>query len=119
MIKSLIASIAFIALAAGLSSAPAAANEFGGATIEKANFATYTPSMAARGQRFYVGDWLVSHPQTLKEDVMKKIITIIGGLFLLSASISPVLAFDNQFNPHDALNAAPQVTVVKVASVGM
>ena len=50
---------------------------------------------------------------------MKKIITIIGGLFLLSASITPVLAFDNQFNPHEALNAAPQVTVMKVASVGM
>jgi len=56
MTKSLIASTTFMALAAGLSTVPAVANEFGGATIEKANFATYTPSMAARGQRFYVGD---------------------------------------------------------------
>ena len=50
---------------------------------------------------------------------MKKIITIIGGLFLLSTSITPVLAFDTQFNPNDALNAAAQVTVMKVASAGM
>jgi len=56
MTKSIIASIAFVALAAGLSTAPVMANELGGATIEKANYATYTPSMAARGQRFYVGD---------------------------------------------------------------
>ena len=35
--------------------APANAEDFSGATIEKASYATYTPSMAARGQRFYVG----------------------------------------------------------------
>jgi hypothetical protein len=34
---------------------PANAQDFNGASIEKANYATYTPSMAARGQRFYVG----------------------------------------------------------------
>jgi len=34
---------------------PANAQDFSGASIEKANYATYTPSMAARGQRFYVG----------------------------------------------------------------
>jgi len=33
---------------------PANAQDFRGASIEKANYATYTPSMAARGQRFYV-----------------------------------------------------------------
>jgi hypothetical protein len=50
---------------------------------------------------------------------MKKITSIIGGLFLLSVSITPVLAFDTQLNPNEALNAAPQVTVMKMASVGM
>jgi hypothetical protein len=34
---------------------PANAQDFSGASIEKANYATYTPSMAARGQRFYIG----------------------------------------------------------------
>jgi hypothetical protein len=34
---------------------PANAHDVSGASIEKANYATYTPSMAARGQRFYVG----------------------------------------------------------------
>jgi hypothetical protein len=34
---------------------PANAQEFSGASIEKTNYATYTPSMAVRGQRFYVG----------------------------------------------------------------
>jgi len=56
MTKSFIASIAFIALTAGLSTAPVIAGEFNGASFEKASFATLTPSMAARGQRFYVGD---------------------------------------------------------------
>ena len=34
---------------------PANAQDFSGASVEKASYATYTPSMAARGQRFYVG----------------------------------------------------------------
>lgn len=34
---------------------PASAQDFTGASIQKASYATYTPSMAARGQRFYVG----------------------------------------------------------------
>ena len=55
MIKSLITSIAFIVLAAGLSTAPVQAKEYNGASIENAAFAVYTPSMAARGERFYVG----------------------------------------------------------------
>jgi len=81
--------------------------------VEKASYAVYTPSMAARGERFYVGrDWSVSHPQTLKEEVMKKTITIIGGLFLLSASISPVLAFEGQFNPKEALEVNHHPTLV-------
>jgi len=56
MKKSLIASLALIALAAGLSTASVMAGEFNGASFEKTSFATLTPSMAARGQRFYVGD---------------------------------------------------------------
>ncbi|MFM8646446.1 MAG: hypothetical protein ACKOB7_01450 [Methylocystis sp.] len=56
MIKSLIASIALLALAAGISTTPVMAGEFSGASFEKASFATLTPSMAARGQQFYVGD---------------------------------------------------------------
>jgi bacteriorhodopsin len=58
MTKSLIASIAFITLAAGLSTAPVQAEEFGKSSsvkVEKASYAVYTPSMAARGERFYVG----------------------------------------------------------------
>lgn len=55
MKKSLISAVAFIALTTGLSMHPVMAREFNGASVEKANFATYTPSMAARGQRFYVG----------------------------------------------------------------
>jgi hypothetical protein len=55
MTKSLIASIGFIALAAALSAAPAQAGEYKGASVVKAAFAVYTPSMAARGERFYVG----------------------------------------------------------------
>jgi len=55
MTKSLIASIAFIGLAAGLSTAPIQAKEYNGASVENAAFAVYTPSMAARGERFYVG----------------------------------------------------------------
>ena len=55
MKKSLISSLAFIALAAGLSTAPVQASEHNGASVEKAAFAVYTPSMAARGERFYVG----------------------------------------------------------------
>jgi hypothetical protein len=34
---------------------PANAQDFRGLSVEKASYATYTPSMAARGQRFYVG----------------------------------------------------------------
>ena len=34
---------------------PANAKDFSGASVEKASYATYTPAMAARGQRFYVG----------------------------------------------------------------
>lgn len=56
MKKSFITIIAFISLAAGLSTAPVMASEFNGASFEKTSFATLTPSMAARGQRFYVGD---------------------------------------------------------------
>ena len=55
MKKSLITSLAFIALTAGLSTAPVMADEFGGVSVEKASYATYTPSMMVRGQRFYVG----------------------------------------------------------------
>ena len=56
MKKSLISTLAFIALVAGFSTAPVMAGEFNGASFEKISFATLTPSMAARGQRFYVGD---------------------------------------------------------------
>jgi hypothetical protein len=56
MKKSLISTLAFIALVAGFSTAPVMAGEFNGASFEKTSFATLTPSMAARGQRFYVGD---------------------------------------------------------------
>ena len=55
MTKSLIASLSFIVLAAGLSTAPVQAKEYNGASVENAAFAVYTPSMAARGERFYVG----------------------------------------------------------------
>ena len=58
MTKSLIASIGFIALATGLSAVPVHAEEFGSSSsvkVEKASYAVYTPSMAARGERFYVG----------------------------------------------------------------
>ena len=58
MTKSIIASIAFIALAAGLSTAPVQAEEFNSSSsvkVEKASYAVYTPSMAAREERFYVG----------------------------------------------------------------
>ena len=58
MKKSLIASLAFIALATGLSTAPVQADEFdysSSVKVEKASYAVYTPSMAARGERFYVG----------------------------------------------------------------
>ena len=58
MTKSLIASIAFIALATGLSTAPVQAGEVnssGSVKVEKASYAVYTPSMDARGERFYVG----------------------------------------------------------------
>jgi len=58
MIKSLIASIGFIAMATGLSAAPVQAEEFdsfSSVKVEKASYAVYTPSMAARGERFYVG----------------------------------------------------------------
>jgi hypothetical protein len=55
MTKSLIACIAFIALAAGLSTSSVQAGEYNEASVEKAAFAVYTPSMATRGERFYVG----------------------------------------------------------------
>jgi hypothetical protein len=58
MTKSLIASIAFVVLAAGLSTAPVQAGESdnsGSVKVERASYAVYTPSMAARGERFYVG----------------------------------------------------------------
>ena len=55
MKKSLIASLAFIAQAGGLSTAPVMVGEFNDSSFEKASFATLTPAMAARGQRFYVG----------------------------------------------------------------
>jgi len=35
---------------------PANAQDFSGASIDKVSFASLTPSMATRGQRFYVGD---------------------------------------------------------------
>ena len=54
MKKSVIASIAFIALAAGLSAIPVQAGEYSGTAVENTAFAVYTPSMAARGERFYV-----------------------------------------------------------------
>jgi hypothetical protein len=56
MKKLLVGSFSLISLVIGLSSAPAMAGEFNGASFEKASFATLTPSMAARSQRFYVGD---------------------------------------------------------------
>ena len=43
---------------------------------------------------------------------MKKIISIIGGLFLLSASIMPVMAFEGQFNPKEALKVNHHPTLV-------
>ena len=56
MKKLLIASFAFISLVAGLSTDSVMAGEFNGVSFEKTSFATLTPSKAARGQRFYVGD---------------------------------------------------------------
>jgi hypothetical protein len=55
MKKSLITSIA---LAAGLSTAVVEADEFDSSSsvkIENAAYAVYTPSMAIRGEGFYVG----------------------------------------------------------------
>ena len=46
---------------------------------------------------------------------MKKIITIIGGLFLLSATITPVLAFEGQFNPKEALKVNHHPTLVQTS----
>jgi len=43
---------------------------------------------------------------------MKKIITLIGGLFLLSASITPVLAFEGLYNPKEALRINNHPTLV-------
>ena len=59
MQKLLIASITFIALAFGFFGSTVMADEFVGADsvkIDKASFVTLTPAMAARSQRFYVGD---------------------------------------------------------------
>ena len=46
------------------------------------------------------------------EEVMKKIISIIAGLFLLSASITPVLAFEGLYNPKEALRINNHPTLV-------
>jgi hypothetical protein len=43
---------------------------------------------------------------------MKKVITIIAGIFLLSASITPVLAFEGQYNPKEALRINNHPTLV-------
>ena len=58
MRNSIIATLSLIALAFGFSSFSVQAHELDDSMsvkIETAAFATYTPSMAARGQRFYVG----------------------------------------------------------------
>ena len=58
MRNSIIATLSLTALAFGFSSFSVQAHELDdsmNAKIETAAFATYTPSMAARGQRFYVG----------------------------------------------------------------
>jgi hypothetical protein len=43
---------------------------------------------------------------------MKKIITIIGGLFLLSAWLTPVMAFEGLYNPKEALRMNNHPTLV-------
>ena len=43
---------------------------------------------------------------------MKKVITIIAGIFLLSTSITPVLAFEGQYNPKEALRINNHPTLV-------
>jgi hypothetical protein len=43
---------------------------------------------------------------------MKKIATIFGGLILLSASFTTVLAFDGQYNPKEALRINNHPTLV-------
>ena len=43
---------------------------------------------------------------------MKKVITIIAGIFLLSASITPILAFEGQYNPKEALRINNHPTLV-------
>jgi hypothetical protein len=58
MNNSIIATFFLIAFAFGLSSFSVQAHELDDSMsvkIEPAAFATYTPSMAARGQHFYVG----------------------------------------------------------------
>jgi len=45
---------------------------------------------------------------------MKKIATIIGGLLLLSASFTPVLAFEGQFNPNEALEINQHPTLLSI-----
>ena len=58
MRNSIIATFFLTALAFGFSSFSVQAHELDNSMhvkIEPAAFATYTPSMAARGQRFYVG----------------------------------------------------------------
>ena len=47
---------------------------------------------------------------------MKKILTIIGGLFLLSASFTPVLAFEGLYNPKESLriNNHPSIVLTTV-----
>ena len=58
MRNSIIATLSLIALAFGFSSFSVQAHEFENsmsAKVETAAFATYTPSMAARGERFYIG----------------------------------------------------------------
>jgi len=43
---------------------------------------------------------------------MKKIIIIIVGLFLLSVSITPVTAFEDLYNPKEALRINNHPTLV-------
>ena len=47
---------------------------------------------------------------------MKKIITIIAGLLVLSASITPVLAFEGLYNPKESLriNNHPSIVLTTV-----
>lgn len=48
--------VTFIAFATGISMTSVMAKDFHDASIEKTSYTTSTSAMAARGQRFYVGD---------------------------------------------------------------